>query len=148
MADNNAKKENFYAGGFLYNPKTRSVLLHHRDDKTLIHPNQWGFFGGLNEGDELPKECFMRELKEELGIEVGENEVKALCDYLNKDRGTWRYAFYVQSELDKSQMTLGEGAGFDWIPLEQISKYDLTEKTKKDLETFVQKQKENEYQGD
>src|SRR3989338_10388617 len=90
MESNNEKKEKFYAGGFLYNPQIKSVLLHHRDDKTPIHPNQWGFFGGQNEGSESPKECFIRELKEELGVEVWESEVKVLCDYLNKNRVTWR----------------------------------------------------------
>lgn len=130
-------KRKFYAGGFLYNPKTQSVLLHLRDDKTPVHPNQWGFFGGTNEGDETPKECLIRELEEELGIKMKEGEAKHLCDYLNKERGTWRYVFYIESEQDKSEMKLAEGAGFDWIPLEKVFEYDLTEKTARDLKTFL-----------
>lgn len=144
----NKGPKNFYAGGFLYNPKTKYVLLHLRDDKTPIHPNQWGFFGGLNEGDESPKNCFMRELREELSIEISKDKVMALCDYLNKDRGTWRYVFYVQSELNKSQMTLGEGAGFDWIPLDKVFSYDLTLKTRSDLEMFVKQIKIHEAHGE
>jgi len=34
-------------------------------------------------------------------------------------------------------MTLGEGAGFDWIPLAKVFEYDLTEKTAHDLKTFL-----------
>lgn len=137
MESKEAKKKQFYAGGFLYNPKTKSVLLHLRDDKTLVHPNQWGFFGGTNEGDETPKECFIRELGEELGLKVREEAVKHLCDYLNKKRGTWRYVFYVESRQDKAEMKLTEGADFDWIPLEKVFEYNLTEKTARDLKTFL-----------
>ncbi len=49
------KIDKFYAGGFLYNPKIKAVLLHKRDDKTTFNPNKWAFFGGLNEPGETPK---------------------------------------------------------------------------------------------
>lgn len=39
MGNKNIKKEKFYAGGFLYNLKNKSVLLHKRDSKTNINPN-------------------------------------------------------------------------------------------------------------
>jgi len=47
LGNENVKIDKFYAGGFLYNPATRSVLLHKRDSKTKVNPNQWAFFGGL-----------------------------------------------------------------------------------------------------
>ena len=134
---NREKKESFFAGGFFYNVKTQSVLLHLRDDKTPIHPNQWAFFGGMSEDNETPKECFMREIKEEIGIDVETDRIVPLCNYFIKDRGTWRYVFYVQSELPTSTMKLGEGADFRWIPLKDVFAYDLTEKTRQDLETFL-----------
>ena len=76
----------FYAGGFLYNPKTDEILLHKRDAKTKVNPNQWAFFGGLNEGDETPEQTFIREVHEELGIEIPERSIKPLCDYFNDIR--------------------------------------------------------------
>ncbi|MBI2355685.1 MAG: NUDIX domain-containing protein [Candidatus Doudnabacteria bacterium] len=127
----------FFAGGFLYNPKTKSVLLHLRDDKAPVHPNKWGFFGGSSEGSETPKQCFTREVKEELGINLMEENILPVCDYLNEKRGTWRHVFYVKSDLDKSKMTLGEGADFDWVPLDEVFDYDLTDKTRQDLEFFL-----------
>lgn len=128
-----------YAGGFLYNPRPKEILLHKRDWKTDIHPGQWAFFGGLSEGSETPGETFRRELKEEIGIDIRPAEVLPLCDYFNSERGTPRYVFYVESELDKSDMKLGEGADFDWIPLSQLFEYDLTDKTRSDLELFLRK---------
>ncbi len=127
----------FYAGGFLWNPKTKEVLLHHRDSNTKFNPNKWAFFGGLNEPGEAPKQTFARELKEELNVEVSENEIIPLCDYYNEEFGTYRWVFFVESDLPKSRMRLNEGAGFDWIPLGRVFEYDLSEKPGKDLEAFI-----------
>ena len=126
----------FYAGGFFWRPKKREVFLHLRDSKTDIHPNQWGFFGGTSEDGETPLECFIRELREETGYESKPEEVKYLSDYFNKQRGTHRYVFYIEKDIDKSELSLGEGADFEWIPLDKLGQYDLTEKTKMDLDTF------------
>ncbi|MFA4817387.1 MAG: NUDIX domain-containing protein [Parcubacteria group bacterium] len=126
----------FFAGGFLYNPKTKSVLLHKRDANTKYNPNKWAFFGGKSKNGENPVETFTRELREELNIEISENQVIPLCDYLNEEFDTHRYIFYVKSALKKDEMKLGEGSDFDWIPLEKVFKYDLTEKTIRDLELF------------
>jgi len=127
----------FWAGGFLYNPKTNSVLLHQRDDKTKINPNKWAFFGGLNESNETPEETFIREIKEELNLDLLKDNIKHVCDYLNVEMNTYRYVFYVESVLEKSEMRLGEGANFDWIPVGKVMEYDLTEKTRIDLEKFL-----------
>ena len=131
------KNDEFYAGGFFYNSKTNSVLLHLRDDKALVNPNQWGFFGGRSEAEENPVQCFVRELKEELDIDLTENEIVPLCDYFNEKRGIWRYVFYVRSEIDKSQVKLGEGADLDWISLDKVFEYDLTGKTRRDIKFFI-----------
>lgn len=134
MGNENTK---FWSGGFLYNPESDSVLLHKRDEKAKVNPNQWAFFGGLNEGNETPKQTFVRELQEELTIEIPEAEIKSLCDYFNEELQTYRYVFFVESNLQKSEMRLTEGEGFDWIPLEKVFEYDLTEKTVSDLKTFL-----------
>ncbi len=127
----------FYAGGFFYNPKTREVLLHKRDGNTKIHPNKWAFFGGLGEANENPVEAFVREIEEELGVKLSEEEVIPLCDYYNPIRQTHRNIFYVVSDKKKSDMILGEGADFEWISLGNVFEYDLTEKTVWDLKTFL-----------
>lgn len=126
----------FFAGGFLYNPKTQSVFLHKRDGNTRVNPNAWAFFGGLNEGTETPSECFKRELKEETGLDASIEQIIPLCDYLNEELKTYRYVFYVESDVSKAQLVLGEGAGFDWVTLAALDSYNLTEKTKRDLNYF------------
>ena len=138
-SDSQIKK--FFTGGFLFNPKTNEVLLHKRDMKTEINPGQWGFFGGLSEDNETPKQCCIREWKEELGITVDEKDLIPFCDYLNSERNTWRYVFFMESELKKSDMILGEGEDFDWIPLSKVFEYNLTDKTRVDLRKFIASRK-------
>lgn len=129
--------EKFYSGGYLYNPKTQCVLLHLRDGNTKINPHQWAFFGGASEGEETPAETFIREIKEELGVDILPHEIKPLRDYVNDEFGIYRHVFFVESELHKKQMKLGEGADFDWIPLEKVLGYDITEKTREDMKYFI-----------
>lgn len=131
------EREKIYAGGFLYNPETQKVLLHKRDNNTTVNPNKWAFFGGLAEGDETPIEAFIREVKEELSINIKESEIAPLRMYFNKERQTHRHTFFVSSVLDKSAMTLGEGADFDWVSVDEMFSYDLTDKVREDLEFFM-----------
>lgn len=128
----------FYAGGFLYNPKKNEVLLHLRDGNTPVNPHLWGFFGGTSEGNESSRECCTREWREELGIVVSPDALIPLCDYPNLERGTHRYVFYIESDMLKEEMTLGEGADFDWIPLEKVFQYALTDKSIRDLQYFIE----------
>ncbi len=134
-------EKKFYAGGFLYDSKSGRVLLHKRDGNTKINPNKWAFFGGLQEEGETPTQCFVRELEEEIGLKVNEDEVVPLCDYLNVELDTYRYVFFVESTVQKDNLKLGEGAGFDWVHLAEINNKDLTEKTRLDLEVLIKRLK-------
>lgn len=130
------RPQKFWSGGFLYNPVNRSVFLHKRDNNTKINPNKWAFFGGLNEGNESAENCYIRELEEEIGLKFDINNVILLTEYMNEELNTYRIVFYSISTALKEDFILGEGADFDWVSLNDISKLDLTEKTRQDLETF------------
>ncbi len=130
-------KKIFYAGGFLYNPDKKEVLLHKRDTKTVNNPGQWAFFGGLSKEGETPVQTFIREIKEELGIDVTPDSVHTLCDYFNPDFDTHRYAFFVLTILPKSKMILGEGEDFGWFPIKDALRLNLSKRTRQDLMTFL-----------
>jgi len=131
--------DKFYSGGFFYNPKKQEVLLHKRDGNTKINPHKWAFFGGLSEDEDAgtPIQTFIREIEEELSVKLSEEEVIPLCDYLNERENTWRNVFYAVSDKLKSEMILGEGADFEWIPLSEVFEYDLSDRTIQDLNTFL-----------
>ncbi|HAU66459.1 MAG: hypothetical protein UT30_C0005G0020 [Candidatus Uhrbacteria bacterium GW2011_GWF2_39_13] len=108
----------FWAGGFLYHLKNNCVLLHKRDSNTIFNPNSWAFFGGLNEGEETPVDCFIREINEEIGVKFATQEVITLYDYFNEEFQTHRFVFYALSEKIKFEFVLNEGADFDWVPID------------------------------
>lgn len=131
--------EKFWAGGFLYNPEKREVFLHKRDGNTKFNPNKWAFFGGLNTPGETPIECFTRELEEEIGMAAKASEIILLREYMNIELSTYRMVFYLVSNISADNLVLGEGAGFGWVSLDEISQYDLTEKTLFDIEYLLEK---------
>ncbi len=128
-----------YAGGFLYNPDTKEILLHLRDNNTKYDPGLWSFFGGLCEGDETPAQGFVRELKEELGIDILVSSVKHLRTYLVEELQTIRHVYYAESGLPKSAMTLGEGADFDWVPLDKVLDLGLAGRARGYFIFFIEK---------
>ncbi|MFA5131849.1 MAG: NUDIX hydrolase [Candidatus Paceibacterota bacterium] len=127
----------FAVAGFLYNPKNKSVFLHHRDGNTTFNPHKWAFFGGLGEAVETPLQAFVRELEEETNLSIKESEAISLRSYVNTDHQIMRHVFFVVSDIDISLLKLGEGAGFAWVSLSEIDTYDLTKKTREDLEYFL-----------
>ncbi|MEL6818974.1 MAG: NUDIX hydrolase [Pseudomonadota bacterium] len=129
--------EKFWAGGFLYNPENASVFLHQRDGNTKFNPHKWAFFGGLNEGPESHRTCFIRELKEEIAYSAVIGEPLKLREYMNTELSTYRVVYFLISNMELSNFELGEGAGFNWINLENIDKYDLTDLTREDLDFFI-----------
>ncbi|MDP1690275.1 MAG: NUDIX domain-containing protein [bacterium] len=122
--------------GFLFNPKNKKVLLHLRDNNAKQNPNKWAFFGGASDGNESPKQCFARELNEEIELDVLPQDMKYLRGYFNEKVRQQQYIFYVESDIAKENLNLKEGAGLEWISLERINEYDLYDKAREDLEFF------------
>jgi DNA-binding transcriptional ArsR family regulator/8-oxo-dGTP pyrophosphatase MutT (NUDIX family) len=124
------------ACGFLFDANDHKVLLHLRDGNTFWNPNRWAFFGGNGEASESFRDCFVRELREEIGLSIAPQEAIALRVYRHKS-GQERAVFYVRSAVAVSELTLGEGADMRWIGLDELDRYDLTEATRDDLQFFV-----------
>lgn len=131
------ENERFIAGGLLYNSTTREVLLHLRDGHTLVEPNQWALFGGVSEDGETPRQCCVREWKEELGIEVDPTKLIPLVDYFDEGRGLYFHLFSMESDIKKSAMKLGEGMDFDWVPLENVFDLNLTKSATLGLRALI-----------
>src|SRR5438067_12277810 len=96
-----------------------------------------GFPWGIERWERELRRCFIRELHEEIGLQVEPHRVTYLRDYARTTVAQHRAVFYALSDLPSEQLRLGEGAGLAWIALDEISKLDLTEATREDLEYFV-----------
>ena len=131
--------KNYGTAAFFYNPEKKEVLLHLRDGNTNRYPNKWSFFGGSLEGNESKEDGCLRELKEELDIDIPKNKLIFLREYYQGKHGVYHYIFYVETDLPKSAMTLGEGADFDWFPVDKVFDLDLSSYARDDLKYFFKK---------
>src|SRR5437868_1648262 len=96
-----------------------------------------GFPWGIERWERELRRCFIRELHEEIGLQVAPHRVTYLRDYARTTVAQHRAVFYALSDVPAERLTLGEGARLAWIALAEISNFDLTAATREDLEYFV-----------
>ena len=137
MTPEEIKAKKFWAGAILYHPEKKALLMQHRDAFAPVHPNQWALFGGVGERGENPDDCLIRELREEIGMIMKKEDFTPLHDYLIAHLEMWRFVYWANCTLAKEQMTLGEGADFDWVPVDVVLSYDMAEATKRDIIFFL-----------
>ena len=90
------------------------ILLHLRDNKpTIMYPNRWVLPGGYVEEGETPMQCIIREIAEELGVELKEVFlfVAARCSY-----GT-EHTFWARANFVSKTSTLLKGKPLDGLVL-------------------------------
>ncbi len=100
------------------------IYLQLRDSTPGIgHPGHWGLFGGTIEAAEDPAEAIVRELLEELELEVGRERLTFLGRYAETPTKCI-YAFRYQAAAEMQAAVLHEGQRigcFDRPQLETLS---------------------------
>ena len=133
------KSHPFSAGAFLYDPVTHSLLLHLRDAKAPTNPNTWAFFGGRGEPGETDVECCLRELKEEIGLDLQPHELQRLREYVVTERQEYRVVFYAEKSVPLDELVLREGADFAWVPLAEVANLPMNKYHRDDVSYFAAK---------
>ncbi len=126
--------ERFWAGGFLYDKAEKRILLHKRDAKTGFNPNKWAFFGGSDNGDELPYETFIREFKEETEVVLVEEEARFLGSVYQSNM-LKALIFFAYKSIN-TPITLHEGADFGWFTFEEAMQLDIVPLCREKLTEF------------
>jgi 8-oxo-dGTP diphosphatase len=92
------------------------VLLFLRDNKTSIpYPNHWDILGGHLEGNETPEQCIIREMKEELEIDIMPKLFK-VTDMTDRVE----YTFWQKVNFRLVNMKLNEGQKLQWFSEDDI----------------------------
>jgi 8-oxo-dGTP diphosphatase len=98
------------AMGLLFDRRNR-LLIYLRDNKPDIpFPNHWDFFGGHIEAGEAPEEALVREVREELGIEL--TQWRFFRQYLCTEGDAYpnvKYLYWAKIDTTAEELTLYEG---------------------------------------
>jgi len=90
----------------------RQVLLFLRDDKPDIpYPNMWDVPGGHVEDKETPEQCIVREMKEEMGLNLEEFQLLSVMEFTDRTE----YTFWKKANLDIRKINLQEGQKLKWF---------------------------------
>lgn len=122
-------------GILFYNDK-KEVLLLLRDNKpTIPCPNMWDIPGGHVESNESPKEAIVREVKEELGINLKNFKLFTVTNF--DDRVEFTYS--SPATFNISDINLMEGQRLEWFSKERVRNTALALGFNPIVETFFDK---------
>lgn len=88
------------------------VLLALRDDTpTIPCPNCWDILGGHPEGNETPEECIVREMKEEIEVDVRNPRLFKVSEMADRTE----YTFWRKVDFEIKNISLHEGQKLQWF---------------------------------
>ena len=98
------------------------ILLFLRDDKSHIpYPNMWDVPGGHVEKNETPQECIVREMKEEMNLDL--KNFQLFCCKEFDDR--IEYTFWKKQNLEINKINLLEGQCLKWFTRQETARTKL-----------------------
>jgi len=101
------------------------LLIYLRDDKPEIpFPNHWDLFGGHVEAGETPDGALVREVREELNIELVDYQLFQTYDCREGDaHPNFKHVYWAHTDQRADTLTLYEGQYLQGIDLEQRQEY-------------------------
>jgi 8-oxo-dGTP diphosphatase len=126
------------AQALLFDPAAR-LLIYLRDDKADIpFPNHWDFFGGHVEPSENPEQALVREVKEELGVELRQKRFFRRYECLHGDAyPNIKYIYYGCIDRSAADLSLLEGQRLAAIHREERFAFRFANVLGAILEDFV-----------
>jgi 8-oxo-dGTP diphosphatase len=123
---------------FLFDRSNR-LLIYLRDDKPDIpFPNYWDLFGGHVEEGETPEQALSREVKEELGIELGRFSFFRKYDCMTGDAyPNVKYLYWTKIAKTPEELVLNEGQRLTSIGKEERRNFRFANILAAILEDFI-----------
>jgi len=114
----------------------RQILLFLRDDAPDIpYADMWDVPGGHIEQGETPEQCIVREMKEEINLDLEEFQLFSIIKF----RDRIEYTFWEKANLDISRIQLNEGQRLKWFTENEAKNTELAYGFNEILEDFFRK---------
>ena len=112
------------------------VLLFLRDNiPDIPYPNMWDVPGGHVENGETPEQCIIREMKEEMDLDLDDFHLFSVMEFADRRE----YTFWKKANLDIHQIRLTEGQRLKWFTENEAKRTELACGFNEMLENFFQK---------
>ncbi len=95
------------------------VLLQKRPKDANRFPDSWGLFGGGLKPGESPEDALRREVREELGLQLGHFDLVSEHPYVLRDLGERGKIYAFEAYFDESELRLYEGQEMAWFRPEE-----------------------------
>ena len=115
------------------------LLIYLRDDKADIpFPNHWDLFGGHVEAGETPEEALVREVKEEVGVELANWQFFRTYVCTEKDAyPNIKYIYWAKTKKHPEDLTLYEGQRLMSVDMDERSRIPFANILGAILEDFI-----------
>ncbi|MGJ1387534.1 (deoxy)nucleoside triphosphate pyrophosphohydrolase [Sphingobacterium spiritivorum] len=100
------------------------ILICQRSEKMML-PLKWEFPGGKIEAGESKKDCLIREIKEELHLDIEVNEPLQMVEHHYTDFSLQLFPFVCT--VIAGELTPQEHAQAIWVSRQQLMNYDWAE---------------------
>ena len=119
----------------IINDQEQILLLLRDNIPTIPYPNMWDVIGGSLEGNETPEQCIIREIKEEMDIDIVDIQLFEINYYPFRKENT----FWKKINLDIETINLNEGQRLKWFNKYEIENTTLAYEFNPILNNFFQK---------
>jgi 8-oxo-dGTP diphosphatase len=111
-----------FGASIIFHNSSHQVLLVLRDDlPTIPYPDMWDLPGGHIEEHETAEECIVREMLEEIEINVEGCRLFRTYDFSDRTE----YVFVRPADFELEQITLHEGQRLQWFSREEAEQTEL-----------------------
>ncbi len=118
------------------------IIVYRRDLNTKKSPGLLDMIGGGREGDESPFETFKREIKEEIGLDVREDDIQFSSQFQSYDDPTKISFFFATKPLNYQASDIKFGnEGIDWLlltPEEFVNRSDGIERQQQRVKHYIE----------
>jgi 8-oxo-dGTP diphosphatase len=116
------------------------LLVYLRDDNPAIpFPNHWDLFGGHLEADETPEQALVREVREELGVELKHWNFFRVYQCTRGDvYPNIKHIYWAQIDQSSAQLTLNEGQRLMSIGLNELDRIKFANILREIVADFIE----------